>query len=256
MQAAVVASQPTTDKRGTWPRALFSLFCSVSIILLIRWALFEPYVIPSGSMLPTLLIHDHILVNKFAYGLRLPFTQKWLLQWASPKRGDVIVFRSVENPDIFLVKRVMGLPGEKLRVSADGQVEIDGHSLGTSDLSGEEVSDALADIGRKELTDMTDGMQLRLENLGSERSHLLQLQKGRDADRMEETFTVPPGHVFAMGDNRDNSHDSRRWGALPVEQILGRASLIWLNCQATLPDRPQICDPQTIRPLRMMRAIR
>ncbi|HVK62428.1 MAG TPA: signal peptidase I [Bdellovibrionales bacterium] len=165
-----------TDKRGTWLQALGSLTGAVLLILTIRWALFEPYVIPSGSMLPTLQIRDHIFVNKFAYGIRLPFSSHYLIRFGEPKRGDIIVFRSVDDDDIFLVKRVVGLPGETL-----------------------------------------------------------------------EGVTVPPDSYFMMGDNRENSADSRVWGVLPMNRILGRASLIWLSCEETLSESNQLCDPSTIR---------
>src|SRR5262245_4100685 len=87
--------------KGTWPQAIISFFGPIVLILIIRWAIFEPYVIPSGSMIPNLLIHDHILVQKFAFGLRLPFSDKWLLHWADPKPGDIVVFRFPNNPEVF-----------------------------------------------------------------------------------------------------------------------------------------------------------
>src|SRR3954469_21342838 len=105
-----------TKKKGKakFGEGLGSFLMAVAAILAFRWALFEPYVIPSGSMIPTLLIHDHILVNKLAYGLRIPFTKQWLMHFAAPQRGDIIVFRSVERNDLFLVKRLVGLPGDEI----------------------------------------------------------------------------------------------------------------------------------------------
>src|ERR1700733_4635559 len=111
-----MAATESDDKSKPKGKAKFgegfgSFSMAVLAILAFRWALFEPYVIPSGSMIPTLLIHDHILVNKAAYGLRLPFSDSWLFRDSDPKRGDIVVFRSVDDAGYFMIKRVVGLPG-------------------------------------------------------------------------------------------------------------------------------------------------
>jgi signal peptidase I len=215
-----------TDKRGTWLQAFSSLFGAVLLILGIRWALFEPYVIPSGSMLPSLLIRDHIFVNKFAYGVRLPFSSHYFVRFGGPERGEVIVFRSVEADDTFLVKRVVGLPGDKILVNPDGSLVINGKP-----------------VSREKIDPIDPEMDLYDENLG--RIHLSYDDRG--ITNPEFTVTVPEDHYFMMGDNRDHSSDSRVWGALPANRILGRASVIWLSCEEALSESNQLCDPATIR---------
>ena len=106
------------DLRATWPQALLTLFGPILLFLGVRWLIAEPFVIPSGSMIPTLHIHDHILVNKLAYGVHVPFSKSWLTHWSNPKRGDIVVFRYPENPDVFLVKRAIGLPGDRVALQS------------------------------------------------------------------------------------------------------------------------------------------
>src|ERR1700729_3545582 len=115
--------------KAKFGEGLGSFLLAVAAILAFRWALFEPYVIPSGSMIPTLLIHDHILVSKFAYGLRIPFTKVWMFRGEEPKRGDIVVFRSVEDSGYFMIKRVVGLPGDQVEIEPEGYVKINGEKL-------------------------------------------------------------------------------------------------------------------------------
>lgn len=241
------------DLRGTWPQALASLFVSILIVMTVRWALFEPYVIPSGSMIPTLLVHDHILVNKFSYGVRLPFSSIWLWQMASPQRGDIIVFKSVEQDDIFVVKRVVGLPGDEIRVSAEGELIINDQPVPRRVLSAVEVADRLKTWPSEDRHAYAEQFQFAEETLDG-RSHLV-IRSSSALEMEQGPFVVPEGSIFMMGDNRDNSADSRQWGALPIDRILGRASLIWLSCEETLPDANQICDPKAIRWSRVFEGI-
>lgn len=103
----------------------FSFVGAILAILAFRWLLFEPFVIPSGSMIPTLLVHDHILVSKSAYGVRIPFTKTWIADFGGPKRGEIVVFKSVEG-SYFMIKRVIGLPGDKIEMQEDGRVKVNG----------------------------------------------------------------------------------------------------------------------------------
>jgi signal peptidase I len=241
------------DLRGTWPQALGSLAISILFILTVRWALFEPYVIPSGSMIPTLLIHDHILVNKFAYGLRVPFTSDYLLRWSEPKPGDVLVFRSVENSDIFLVKRLVGRPGDEVTLSADGRLSVNKKLLELKPLSEQQRLKIFRDWPSEEKADTLQSYQLSEENL---EGHLHPIMKSRsEAADESHTYKVPPKQFFMMGDNRDNSADSRYWGFLPEDRVLGRASAIWLSCTQLLPTS-QICDPNSLRSSRIFTLIR
>ena len=112
--------------KGTWPQAIATFLLPLFIVFGIRWAVFEPFVIPSGSMIPNLLIHDHIIVKKYSLGLKLPFSSFWLVRWRTPQRGEIMVFRYPANPDIFYVKRLIGLPGDVVLVRGGGQLTVNG----------------------------------------------------------------------------------------------------------------------------------
>lgn len=232
------------------------------MVLTIRWAFFEPYVIPSGSMLPTLLVHDHILVNKLSYGVRLPFTSIWLWQFATPQRGDVMVFRSVEDPSVFIVKRVIGLPGEKLKVYRDGRWAVAGRVAPTRVLTLEQAEEALRAWPRGDREDFLARNDLFWETIenspGDVREYLTAHRQTEGLDEMDEgeDYEVPEGSYFMMGDNRGNSTDSRVWGVLPMERVLGRAFTIWLSCEETLAEGNQLCDPSFIRWQRVFKGIR
>ena len=244
----------STDLRGTWPQALSSLFLSILFILTIRWAFFEPYVIPSGSMIPTLLIHDHILVNKLSYGVRVPFSSQWLVHFEQPERGDVIVFKSVEQDDIFIVKRVIGIPGDKITIETDGTLIINGAAVPRRVMTKAETAKYLAEWPESARGPFLERSEFAKETL-DHHEHVTISDLERHT-KPEGPFRVSPGQLFMMGDNRDNSSDSRVWGTLPIERILGRAQAIWLSCEEILPDAGQICDPQTIRWSRLFKGVR
>jgi signal peptidase I len=241
------------SRKGTWPQALLSFFGSIFLIMAFRWAFFEPYVIPSGSMLPTLLVHDHILVNKFAYGVRVPFTKIWMARFGLPRRGDVVVFNSLEESGVFLVKRVVGLPGDTIEVAENGDLVVNGESQASAPLSPSEQARALGDWVGQRSSDFAEDHALSRETLEG-RGHVAARLKNK-ARFGEGPIKVPEGHLFMMGDNRDNSSDSRVWGALPADYVLGRASFIWLSCEETLKQAAQVCDPQTVRWKRLFRSI-
>lgn len=219
-----------SDLRASWPQALLTFFSPLLLLALMRWLLIEPYVIPSGSMIPTLLIHDHIFVNKLAYGVHWPFQTSWLARWSEPERFDVVVFRFPDNPRVFYVKRIVGLPGDR--------VGIDGHSLV---INGEKwPAERLEEFA-------SDDYQYYRED-----DHFVRYRY--EGGAMEE-FTVPEGHFFAVGDNRDESSDSRVWGTVPLDHVVGRASFIWLSCRETLATARFLCDPQTIRWNRLFQSV-
>ena len=179
-------------------------------------------------MIPTLLIHDHIMVNKMAYGIHLPFSKRWIIHWGNPKRGDIIVFRYPENPEVFFVKRAIGLPGDKISLE-QGQLRINGELIGlerTNPPPSGGTDDDHFDYFKEE-------------------GHWVRYRDQFGAQYGE--ITIPPGRIFAMGDNRDQSSDSRVWGFVPEENLIGRAWLIWLACDMTLPSAQFLCDPSTIR---------
>ncbi|MEY4616060.1 MAG: hypothetical protein RJB66_1020 [Pseudomonadota bacterium] len=221
------------SKKVTWKKSLLTFFTPIILIFFFRWALFEPYVIPSGSMIPTLLIHDHILVNKWAYGFRIPFSDRWLAFWSKPLPGEIVVFRYPKDPDTFFVKRVVAVGGDTIEVR-EGQLVRNGEPIARFETSkplflGEESQsfDYFKEkLGQRDFVTRSFSARARLEGA------LVQ---------------VPMGHFFVVGDNRDESSDSRVWGFVPEKNLIGRAGAIWLSCENTLPAAPFICDPKTVR---------
>lgn len=244
------SNSPEPAKVGN---SFFSFAGAILAILAFRWLLFEPFVIPSGSMIPTLLIHDHILVSKSAYGVRIPFTKTWLADFGPPKRGDIVVFKSVEG-SYFMIKRVIGLPGDRIEMREDGMPLVNGQAFSVKPLS--VTSDPVSQAPYYQANENDLGGPMTsfdfLEEKTGEHTHRILLSKdmlrgGYKYAAAGEPFTVPEGAYFAMGDNRDNSRDSRYWGPLPKENLMGKALFIWLSCEETLPYIPFICNPLTIR---------
>lgn len=197
-----------------------SFFPVILIVLLLRSFLFEPFRIPSGSMMPTLLSGDFILVNKFTYGVRLPVLHTKLMDLGTPKRGDIVVFRYPQDPSVDYIKRVIGLPGDRI-VYLNRQLYINGEMI-------PEKSDGVY-IGTGEGY-MPDA-ELREEKLGTVDHNILVIES---RPSLEGEYVVPAGHYFVMGDNRDNSNDSRVWGFVPDENLVGRAFMIWMSWDSIL----------------------
>jgi signal peptidase I len=193
-----------------------SFFPIILAVLVVRSFVVEPFRIPSGSMMPTLLVGDFIVVNKFAYGLRLPVLNTKVLDLGSPERGDIVVFRYPEDPRIDYIKRVVGVPGDHI-VYQDKVLYVNGKPMAQS-VTGTYVGEGSGAV-------MTGASQ-RVERLGELAHDILVLPNA--FDRPFE-YTVPAGHYFAMGDNRDNSRDSRYWGPVPDENLVGKAFFIWWN---------------------------
>ncbi len=192
-----------------------SFFPVILIVLLLRSFLIEPFRIPSGSMIPTLHVGDFILVNKFSYGLRMPAFHGMLLPLGEPERGDVVVFRFPEDPSKDFIKRVVGLPGDRIRYQGK-QLTINGVPM-TQKTSGYYSADA---AGRAIIAEE------RVEDLGTV-EHKILINPSRPDD--DGAFEVPAGHYFMMGDNRDGSDDSRRWGFVPERNLVGKAFMIWMS---------------------------
>lgn len=228
--------------KTTWTRALFTFLAPLALIFGFRWALYEPYVIPSGSMIPTLFIHDHILVNKWVYGLRVPWTNHWLWNWKQPELGDVVVFRYPMDQNTFFVKRIVALEGDTIEVR-EGQLILNGKPVAR--LSKPEFS-----LSKKEEATY-DYFQ---EQLGSHSFVSRSLRSQEDLGR-NYSAKVPQGHFFVVGDNRDESHDSRAWGFVPMNLLIGRVGIIWLSCDHTLSAAPFICDPAAIRGSRLLKTV-
>ena len=250
-------------KKGTLARSLTSFFLTLLLLMGVRWALVEPYQVPSGSMIPSLLINDHILVNKMAFGVRIPFTKKWLTPIELPKRGEVVVFRSPRDPNYIMVKRVIGLPGDQIRYTANGQLLVNGKPIRTKILAhaypanGADNANSANDTNNTNdaynaspyyqlvPADLEDQLfSFYEEKLGDIKFRSI-LRKGRIRQTM--TYRVPADEVFFMGDNRDNSRDSRFWGSLSKENLLGRVVFVWLSCREKLKLTTALCHPSTIR---------
>ncbi|MBB3231655.1 signal peptidase I [Halomonas stenophila] len=195
-----------------------SFFPVLLVVLVLRSFVVEPFQIPSGSMRPTLEVGDFILVNKFAYGLRLPVANHQVVELGEPERGDVMVFRFPSEPSVNFIKRVVGLPGDRIRY-ADKQLYV----------NGEPVPKRLIEAGPP-----TEPNELLLEEQLGEVAHAIYTNPRDPGPQMRE-LVVPEGHYFTMGDNRDHSNDSRYWGFVPEENIVGKAFAVWMHWDGGLP---------------------
>lgn len=217
-----------------WTAGLFPV---ILLVFLLRSFLFEPFKIPSGSMIPTLEIGDLILVNKYHYGVRLPVVNKKILDNHPVQRGDVMVFRYPVDPGIDFIKRVVGIPGDEVAY-VNQRLYLNGKPVPVTAL--EDYYDELQRSYSKHFQESLPGPE------GSTRSHRILVDPslpssygmrarafpGSENCRYSAegvTCKVPPGHYFMMGDNRDNSEDSRFWGFVPDENIVGRAFFVWMN---------------------------
>ena len=196
-----------------------AFFPVLAVVLILRSFVAEPFRIPSNSMMPTLLTGDFILVNKFTYGLRLPINNHKFLVLNAPNRGDVVVFRPPHHPDQDWIKRIIGLPGDRVGYH-DNQVTVNGQVMAYESIGVYQGTGNGAEMtGAQELT----------EQLPERTHHILERIDSPFVDGGEGEWTVPEGHYFVMGDNRDNSEDSRYWGFLPEKNLRGKAFLIWMH---------------------------
>lgn len=205
-----------TLKEPTWIEYCKSFFPVILAVLLLRSFLVEPFRIPSGSMMPTLLVGDFILVNKFAYGIRLPVVNTKVIDIDEPERGDVVVFRYPKDPSVDYIKRVVGLPGETIRY-ANKVVYVNGQPAGQVP--------AGVYLGEGSGVSMS-GASKRREQLGDLQHDILVMPR---TPGVQGEYVVGEGEYFVMGDNRDNSNDSRYWGTVPEENLVGKAFRIWMN---------------------------
>jgi len=209
-------TSPTSGKEPLIVEYAHSFFPIVFIVLILRSFIAEPFRIPSGSMMPTLLVGDFILVNKFTYGIRLPVLFNKVIELNDPERGDIVVFRFPKDPTTDYIKRVVGLPGDRVAYY-NKKLLINGKPAKQVSLGG------YTGVGQGR--DMTGANHI-VENLG-EVEHDILIRQGTPS--VEGVFVVPEGQYFVMGDNRDNSNDSRYWGTVPEENLVGKAFFIWMS---------------------------
>jgi signal peptidase I len=211
-----------------WTAGLFPV---ILVVFLLRSFLFEPFKIPSGSMIPTLLINDLILVNKFHYGVRLPVINLKVLDNHSPQHGDVMVFRYPPKPSLDYIKRVVGVPGDEVAY-LNKKLTINGKPLAKTPLPDFFDEDSLRYA--QQFEEVNGNSKYRLLNDADRPAFI----PGADDFPFKENCryssegvvcNVPEGHYFMMGDNRDNSLDSRYWGFVPEKNIVGKAFFVWMN---------------------------
>jgi signal peptidase I len=201
-------------KEPVWVEYAKSLFPVFFLVLLFRSFIAEPFTIPSESMLPTLEVGDYIVVNKFSYGFRLPVIGTKIKAMDDPERGDVMVFKFPENPKINFIKRVIGVPGDTIKYE-NKRLYINGEKV-------EEIlvesSENLSSSQARHYIETIDGIE-----------HSIRKRLGSSNYNNQTEWRIPEGHYFVMGDNRDNSNDSRFWGTVSDELVMGKAYAIWMH---------------------------
>jgi signal peptidase I len=204
------------DKEPVLVEYARSFFPVVFIVLCLRSFIAEPFRIPSGSMMPTLLVGDFLLVNKFTYGIRLPVINKKIIEVNKPKHGDIVVFRFPKDPTVDYIKRIIGLPGDKVSYH-NKQLLINGKPAAQVSLGRYQgVGQGAEMTGSEHLAENLDGVE-----------HSILVRQG--AISAEGDYIIPEGSYFVMGDNRDNSNDGRYWGVVPEANLVGKAFFIWMN---------------------------
>ena len=218
-------------KKWLWDNFV-SLGSALLLVFIIRSSVIEAFKIPSGSMIPTLLVGDQIFVNKFSYGLRVPFTDwfgdrpYYFFRTAEPARGDIIVFKYPVDPSIFFIKRIVGLPGDVVEMK-NKVVYINNKPYEKADVPKEKL-----DYIYKKLDESgeynKENMEVTLQKFDHTEATIM-IDKHSYVSENWGPETVPANQYFCMGDNRDNSRDSRYWGFVPFDNIKGKAFVIWLS---------------------------
>lgn len=208
-------------------KELTSFIPLIICLLALRWTVVEPYVVPTGSMEPTLKPGDRLYALKCAYDVRFPFTDWILFKTGKVKRGDVILFRAPKTPEITYVKRALGIPGDTIEFRS-GDLYVNG-----------KLASRIVAPDRTVMEDLERESQrsLYIEKLG-DLPHYMILDNYYGLHRDFGPITIPEGHYLAVGDNRDNSHDSRAWGFVPEENLKGKAMFIWYSSQRVSEPQP------------------
>lgn len=231
----VAQARETLLAQPWWLDWTAGLFPVILVVFLLRSFLFEPFKIPSGSMIPTLLVGDLILVNKYHYGIRLPVINKKIVANHDPQRGDVMVFHFPKDPSIDYIKRVVGVPGDEVSFR-DQRIYLNGVAVPMEQLPppgfyDEDLRQYFPEFKEK-LGETEHNILLNVRSqpfYGAEDKITFPFRENCRYSAEGVTCKVPPGHYFMMGDNRDNSQDSRFWGFVPDENIVGKAFWIWMN---------------------------
>jgi signal peptidase I len=223
------------EERSAGVEYSVSLFPVILLVFLLRSFLVEPFRIPSGSMMPTLLAGDFILVNKYTYGIRLPVADKKVIDVNDPRRGEVMVFHFPEDPSVDYIKRIVGIPGDLVEYR-DKRLSINGQPLsyrenGTFSFETGGLNFVTGIVYQEKLGDREHATMTIPGIPGFIQEQLKTFPYQEDCTYNEDSFAcrVPEGHYFMMGDNRDGSNDSRYWGFVPERYIVGKAFFIWMN---------------------------
>lgn len=198
-----------------------ALTIAILLALFIRTFIIEAFKIPSGSMKPTLLIGDHLLVNKFNYGIKLPFLDKYIIRFKKPERGDVVVFKYPKEESVDYIKRVIGVEGDIIEIR-NNQLYVNNKKIENQPIE-KKVKKQLIDIYNDNEMSDADAYQ---EVIGK-KQHIILDQPNKNKNEFFGPVTVPKNSIFAMGDNRDNSQDSRYWGYVKLEKVKGKALIIY-----------------------------
>ncbi len=242
----VLKQRKTKGKQGenfiiTWA---YDFWPVLAVVLVLRSFLFEPFTIPSDSMVPTLETGDYILVNKFSYGVRLPIVNNKVISVGEPQRGDVAVFRYPVDPKINFIKRIIGLPGDHI-VYDRGELTVNGQKISNVKHDFSRDKDLYERSTAQYFQDTLDGHTFTIRTLdglnpliyaystANDKSQLpfvsTENQRFVESQGQSWEVTVKQGHYFAMGDNRDQSSDSRFWGLVPEQNLVGKAIYIWTH---------------------------